>query len=126
MPPEIMFGGEPKKFSELLEMVMADIIVCPEVKNDLRYLKCFLIEDLFRVKKQLANVNPAHLSDITTNCVKTFDEYYDLDLDSLELKLATLSAKLSRYMRSEVERHNRANWNPKDDDESGWKHLDIR
>jgi hypothetical protein len=97
-----MFGGEPKKFSELLEMVMADIIVCPEVKQDIRQLKVCLITDIFSCGKCLNGFCVGY-EDYLSPTTFMFDCLYDKTIDELELILAELSAKLKLQAMSAIE-----------------------
>jgi len=115
-----IFNINPRRFLEIYAEILAEVGGQEVVNNWILQQKCIFIEDLFRVKKVLGSFNKAHLLDIGNNAVSTFDEYYELDLDQLELKLAYLSAKLSRMMRDKVDAHNRASWNPKPSDEDDW------
>lgn len=96
----------PLKFDELLQEVIAEIGGEQGMENAIRQQKCTFIEDIIRVKKLLSCQDNRHLTDITTNLSTTFDVYYDLDLNALELKLAILSARLNKYMKEQVNNHN--------------------
>jgi hypothetical protein len=102
----IISNIQPKRLQELINEVMAELNA-EGIENAVRREKCVLIEDLFRVKKLLSCKNPGHLADITINAPETFDEYYDLELEQLSIKLAMLSVCLSRYMQAQVLSHNR-------------------
>lgn len=75
------------------------------VLDEIRRQKCVFIDDILRCYRH-GVVRDKDL-DARRDPVALFDYLYDLDLPDLELLLATLSAKLSKYMRDKVADSNR-------------------
>jgi len=103
-----LFGNPVQRIDAIIAQLSQEPII---VK-----LKCELISDLFRVKYQLAVIDSRHYHDVKTNAPATFDEYYELSLEALEIKLSRLSARLNAYTREQVAKNNRAEWNKEDND----------
>lgn len=90
----------PQRFSEIYAEVIKEL--APIKEDEIRKEKCCLIDDIFRVKKSSIPLNSQHHIDITTDWWDTFNKYYDMSIQELELELASLSMYLSRYMRQQV------------------------
>lgn len=73
---------------------------------NIRAEKACLIEDIFRVTKASCCMDSVHPRNLASP-VSYFDRLYELSLDELELILAQMCAKLSRYMRDNVRLVNR-------------------
>lgn len=114
MHPSI-YNIQPKRLSELIDEVLAEIEANGGMPEAIRQEKCSLIDDIFRVKKLSIVLNPAHLVDINEKWWDTFNMYYDMTLPELEVELASLSMYLSRYMKQQTLAHN-----------NGWLHIDFR
>jgi hypothetical protein len=72
-----------------------------EIRDQIRKEKAILIEDIFRVTKLSIPMNENHRRHLNAP-VEYFDLLYDQSIDTLEVILATMSAKLNRYMREHL------------------------
>jgi hypothetical protein len=98
-----------------IDAIMAEIF--PDIKDDLRREKACKIEDIIRGFKFAQMYDPKIAEAIRPeNIVSTFDALYDMDMDVLNCHMAALDLKNTHYMREQVDKNNRADWNKPDFD----------
>lgn len=114
MHPSI-YNIQPKRLSELIDEVLAEIKADGGMDEQIRREKASLIDNIMRGLK-LAQIYSDKAYKAMQNPVDTFDKLYDKDLDTLDAYSKAIDKHNTNYMRAEVEKNNRAEWNPPDRD----------
>lgn len=114
MHPSI-YNIQPKRLSELIDEVLAEIKADGGMEDCIRKEKACKIEDIFRGLK-IAQLYSQKAVTAMQDPVDTFDKLYERDLDTLDAYSKAIDKHNTNYMRAEVEKNNRANWNPPDRD----------
>lgn len=109
-----VYNRNPRRISELIDEVMAEIENSGGMEDAIRKEKACKIEDIFRSAK-LAQLYDKRFIDELANPVAFFDKLYDLELHALEAYSIALDNCNTRYMKQQVSAHN-----------NGWLHIDFR
>lgn len=96
-----------------IDEIIAEIF--PSIQDDLRKQKACKIEDIMRGLK-LAQLYEPKAREYMADPIKTFDALYEMDMHTLEAYSIALDNCNTAYMRKEVEKNNRADWNKPDKD----------
>lgn len=117
-----LFGGNPvQRIDAIINEMFQDCIKeaggQEGVEMLIRQQKACKIEDIMRGFK-IAQLYDTKIAKAIRpeNLTNTFDALYDMDLDVLDAYMMALDLKNTKYMRDQVEKNNRADWNKPDTD----------